>query len=179
MSLSIIPDTNVHIADTNLFIAFGRPESGRFELLERIAEEHGLVFTIPQRVYDELTVNENDYTISQEPIDLALERGWATLAEDLDYANPVVSDTMDIVRRYIAIATERDEDEVEQADASVGGVAAQLLEREEALSITVYTGDIAARRGIEVALTKHGYSDCIRTIDTFDVQNAAVNQYEY
>jgi hypothetical protein len=127
MSLSIIPDTDTHIADTNLFIAFGRPESGRFELLERIAEEHGLVFTIPQRVYDELTVNEDDYTTIQELIDLALDRGWATLAVNLDYANPVVSDTMDIVRRYIATATERDEDEIEQADAAVGGVAAQLL----------------------------------------------------
>ena len=52
MPLSIIPDTVAHVADTNLFIAFERPESGNFSLLERIAQQHDLTFIIPQRVYD-------------------------------------------------------------------------------------------------------------------------------
>ncbi|WP_049972793.1 hypothetical protein [Haladaptatus cibarius] len=178
MPLSIIPDTEDHIADTNLFIAFGRPESGRFALLERIAQEHDIVFTIPQRVYEELSGGPNGYATAGEPIDLALDRGWATFADELAYANPVVSNTMDIVQRYIATATEQDADTVEKADSAIGGVAAQLLDQNKAESVTVYTADKAARRGIEVALTKHGYGDRVKTVDTFALQREAHERYE-
>lgn len=177
MPLSIIPDTVAHVADTNLFIAFGRSESGNFSTLERIAQQHNLTFIIPQRVYDELTVNRSEYTTADSAIDLALDSGWATLANDLDYTNPTVSDTMDIIRRYIAAAAEESEDTVEKTDTAIGGVAAQLLERGENTSVTVYTGDIAARRGIEVALTKYGYSERVRTVDTFELYDTALDSY--
>jgi rRNA-processing protein FCF1 len=177
MPLSIIPDTVAHVADTNLFIAFGRQESGNFSVLERIAQQHDITFIVPQRVYEELTVDGKEYTTAGSPIDLALDRGWATLASDLDYANPVISDTMDIVRRYIATAAEKSEDTVEKTDTAIGGIAAQFLERGEHTSVTVYTGDIAARRGIEVALAKYGYSDRIRTVDTFELYDTALDSY--
>lgn len=178
MSLSVVPDTEAHIADTNLFIAFGRPESSRFALLQRIAEEHSLLFMIPQRIYEELSGGPDAYTTADEPIDIALNCGWTVLAEEPEYANPVVSDTMDIVQRYIATATEREEDTIEQADVAIDGVAAHLLERNGAGSVTVYTGDDAARRGIEVALTKHGYGDRIRTVDAFALHDAALQRYD-
>jgi hypothetical protein len=76
MPLSIIPDTEAHIADTNLFIAFGRPESGRFALLERIAQEHDIVFTIPQRVYEELGGGPDGYTTTGEILARPKERGF-------------------------------------------------------------------------------------------------------
>lgn len=177
MPESIIPDTDAHVADTNLFIAFGRTETGNFSILERIAQEHDLTFIIPRRVYDELTINSVEYTTADLPIDLALDRGWATLANDLDYTHSAVSDTMDIVQRYISTAAEKSEDAVEKTDTAIGGVAAQLLERGESTSVTVYTGDVAARRGIEVALAKYGYSDRIRTVDTFELYDTALDSY--
>jgi hypothetical protein len=177
MSLSIIPDTDAHIADTNLFIAFGRPESGNFSTLERIAKSHGLTFIIPQRVYDELSMDKYKYTTADLPIDLALDRGWATFADDIDYANPLVSDLMDIVQRYIATAAEKRDDTVEKTDTAIGGVAAQLLERDESTSVTVYTGDIVARRGIEVALTKYGFSDRMHIVDVFELRDMALDSY--
>ncbi|WP_435159115.1 hypothetical protein [Haladaptatus sp. DFWS20] len=85
---------------------------------------------------------------------------------------------MDIVQRYIATATEQDADTVEKADSAIGGVAAQLLDQNKAKSVTVYTADKAARRGIEFALTKHGYGDRIKTVDTFALQREAREKYE-
>lgn len=65
----------------------------------------------------------------------------------------------------------------EKVDSAIGGVAAQLLDQNEAESVTVYTADKAARRGIEVALTKYGYGDRIKTVDTFALQREAREKY--
>ncbi|MCO8244692.1 MULTISPECIES: hypothetical protein [unclassified Haladaptatus] len=85
---------------------------------------------------------------------------------------------MDIVQHYIATATERDADTVEKADSAIDGVAAQLLDQNKVESVTVYIADKAARRGIEVALTKHGYGDRIKTVNTFALQREARERYE-
>jgi len=52
------------------------------------------------------------------------------LLDAVDYSNPVVSTTMDMVRQYISVATGRPEHMIEQADAEVGGAAATLLEQD-------------------------------------------------
>lgn len=67
---------------------------------------------------------------------------------------------------------------VEKANSAIGGVAAQLLEQKKAESVSVYTADKAARRGIEVVLTKHEYGDRINTVDTFALQREAREKYE-
>lgn len=177
MTVSNIPDTTAHVADTNLFIAFGRPESGKFSLLERVAQNHDLSFIITDRVYDELTPDEEEYTTAESPIQLALEDGWAKRADDLEYSNPAVSGTMDIVQRYISKASRKTEDEVEKTDVAIGGIAAQLLERDESTSVTIYTGDVPARRGIEVALAQYGYGDRVRTVDTFELYETVIDSY--
>jgi len=72
---------------------------------------------------------------------------------EVDYSNPVVSATMDMVRQYISAATDRPEHTIEQADAEVAGAAATLLEQKQTESIAIYTNDLPAFRGIERALS--------------------------
>lgn len=55
-------------------------------------------FVLPERVYDELTVNAAD--AETLPVDTAIEEGWARVAVPLDYSHRLVSRTMDGVQRY-------------------------------------------------------------------------------
>lgn len=50
MSEALVPSTEGHIIDTNLFIVFERNDA--LELLERVVTERGVEFLIPERVYD-------------------------------------------------------------------------------------------------------------------------------
>lgn len=88
-------------------------------------------------------------------------------AEPLDYTVPLVSRTMDGVKRYIANADDRPEDEIERADAALGGLAAQLLAEGSVTSVYVYTPDIAAGEGIETAFASKGYGDAIAFVNAF------------
>lgn len=76
MSESIVPNTDAPSADTNLFVAFDRSESGNFSILECIAQQHGFTFIVPQRVYDELTTSRDTHIIENLYINIALDRGW-------------------------------------------------------------------------------------------------------
>lgn len=169
------PAVDAHVIDTNLFIAFERADA--VHLLERAATEFDVVLLLPRRVYAELTPEGTPY--SSPPVDAAIEDGWARVIEEIEYANPVISDTMDIVRRYIAAADDRPEHEIEQADAEVGGAAAQLLEKGEAESVAVYTNDKAAFRGIERALAAHGYEHQAHLVNAFDFFEAVRDRYEF
>jgi hypothetical protein len=99
-------------------------------------------------------------------VDTAIEEGWVAVAEPLDYTVPLVSRTMDSVQRYIANADDRPEDEIERADAALGGLAAQLAHG-SVTSVYVYTPDIAAGEGIETALASDGYGDAITFVNAF------------
>jgi hypothetical protein len=99
--------------------------------------------------------------------------------EEVDDTNPVVSATMDMVRRYIAAADDRPEHDIEQADAEVGGTTAMLLDRGEADSVAVYTHDLPAFRGIERAMAKHGYEDRVQLIRAFDFVEAVEDRYQF
>lgn len=63
--------------------------------------------------------------------------------------------------------TEREENTIEKRILRLLASQHHLLERNETASVTIYTGDDAARREIEVALTKHSYGDRIKTVNTF------------
>jgi hypothetical protein len=161
----LFPDGDVHVIDTNLFVAFERHDT--VELLERALRAHDVVLLLPSRVYEELT--PANYPYGTPPVDDAIEAGWAEVLEEVDYTNPVVSATMDMVRRYIAAADDRSEHEIEQADAEVGGATAMLLERGDAGAVAVYTHDLPAFRGVERALADHGYGDRVRLVRAFDL----------
>lgn len=175
MSAQLFPSVESHIIDANLFIRFERHDT--VNLLERAVTERDVVLLLPTRVYDELT--PESYPYGTPPIEDAIEVGWVQLLEEVDYSNPVVSATMDMVRQYIAAATDRPEHTIEQADAEVGGAAATLLEQGRTESIAIYTNDLPAFRGIERALSQHGYEDPVQLVKAFDFVKSIENRYQF
>jgi hypothetical protein len=171
----LFPSVERHLVDANLFIRFERHDT--INLLERAVTEHDIVLLVPARVYEELT--PESYPYGTPPIEEAIEAGWVEVVEEVDYSNPVVSATMDMVRRYISAATDRPEHTIEQADAEVGGTAATLLEQGRTDSIAIYTNDLPAFRGIERALSEHGYENSIQLVKAFDFVSSVENRYQF
>lgn len=173
MTEQVFPQADVHVVDTNLFILFERTDE--LSLLERAVSEYDVEFVVPERVYEELTPEAIPY--DRPPVEQAIEDGWLRVLEGIDYANPVVSATMDLVRRYISAADERAEHEIEQTDAALGGAAATLFVRGSADSVAIYTTDQAAFRGIERALAEHEYENRVLFVDPFDFLDVVRNRY--
>lgn len=175
VSDTLFPAVDAHVIDTNLFIEFERANA--VSRLERAVTEYNVILLCPPRVYAELTPESIPYDVP--PIDTAIEAGWVQVLDDINYSNPVVSSTMDLVQRYIAVADDRPEHEIEQADAEVGGVTAQLLSECNAASVAVYTNDRAAFRGIERALSSHGYDQQVKLIPAADPFESVRNRYRF
>ena len=118
---------------------------------------------IPQRVYEELGGDPaaDKYLSGSIPYPDGFEEGWIVVADELDYANPLVSTVMDEARRFIANETDRDEDSIGKADPALVGLAAQLLDTGEADQIVLLTTDKLAGRAAETLLPQHGFSDRI------------------
>lgn len=117
------------VADTGLFIVCGRQQNNKYTALERFARQNDLTFVIPQRVYDELGGALDRSTPGQTPINSAIDAGWVTVADEVDYTNSTVSQVMDDVRSFIARSSNRNEDQIEKADTALAAVAVELLER--------------------------------------------------
>lgn len=41
----------LHVADTGLFVAMGRPTNSRYQAVRRFARRNDVTFVIPERVY--------------------------------------------------------------------------------------------------------------------------------
>ncbi|OTF01840.1 hypothetical protein [Halorubrum sp. SD683] len=154
--------SRLHIADTGLFVAMGQPSNSRYKAVRRFARRNDVTFVLPERVYEELTVDDPD--VEEVPIDTAIDEGWATVAAPLEFSEPVVSRMMDGVQRYIANADDRPADEVERADAAL---AAQHLSAGSAAEVYIYTTDIAAGEGAETVLASEGYGDSVTYVNGF------------
>jgi len=137
--------STLHIADTGLFVAMGQPSNSRYQAVRRFACRNDITFVLPERVYEELTVDDPD--VEAPPVDAAIDEGWATVAAPLEFSEPVVSRVMDGVQRYIANADDRPADKVERADAALAATAAQHLSAGTATEVYIYTTDIAAGEG--------------------------------
>lgn len=157
--------SSTHVADTGLFVAMGKAQNRRYQAVERFVRRNELTFVLPERVYDELTVESSKKWTP--PVDSAIEAGWAQIAKPLDYTNPVVSRTMDGVQRYIANADDRPTDEIERADLTLAGVAAQALVEERATQAHVYRTDRLAGEGAETILASDGFDDAVTYVDGF------------
>ena len=155
----------LHIADTGLFVAMGQPSNSRYKAVRRFARRNDITFVLPERVYEELTVDEPD--VEAPPIDAAINEGWATVAAPLEFSKPVVSRVMDGVQRYIANADDRPADEVERADAALAALAAQHLSAGTATEAYIYTTDIAAGEGAETVLATEAYGDSVTYVNGF------------
>ena len=157
--------SRLHIADTGLFVAMGQPSNSHYQAVQRFARRNDIVFILPERVYEELTVNEPN--VEEVPVDTAIDEGWATIAASLEFSEPVVSRVMDGVQRYIANADDRPADEVERADAALAALAAQHLSTGTATDVYIYTTDIAAGEGAETVLASEGYGDSVTFVNGF------------
>jgi hypothetical protein len=159
--------SSIHIADTGVFVAIGRPSNHRYRALRTYARRNEIVFVVPRRVYDELTADDSD--LATPPIEQVIEEDWATVGEQLDFTNPLVSRVMDGVRRFIASADDRNEDDIEQADAALAALAAQHLDTERATDVYIYTTDIAAGEGAETVFASEGYEDSVTFVNAFEL----------
>jgi hypothetical protein len=157
--------SRLHIADTGLFVAMGQPSNSRYQAVRRFARRNDITFVLPERVYEELTVDDPD--VDDVPVDTVIDDGWATVAPPLEFSEPVVSRVMDGVQRYIANADDRPADEVERADPALGALAAQHLSAGTATEVYIYTTDIAAGEGAETVLASEGYGDSVTFVNGF------------
>jgi hypothetical protein len=155
----------LHIADTGLFVAMGQPSNSRYQAVRRFARGNDITFVLPERVYEELTVDDPD--VENPPVDAAIDEDWATVSGPLEFSKPVVSRAMDGVQRYIANADDRPADEVERADAALAALAAQHLSAGTATEVYIYTTDIAAGEGAETVLASEGYGDSVTFVNGF------------
>ena len=155
----------LHVADTGLFVALGGPSNDRHRAVRTFARRNGVVFELPQRVYEELTVE--DAAGRTPPVEAAIDEGWATVAEPLDFSRPVVSRVMDGVQRYIANADDRPADRVERADAALAALVAEQFDTGEATDAYVYTTDVAAGQAAETVLAGEGYGDSTTFVNGF------------
>jgi hypothetical protein len=157
------------IADSGFFIACGRQQNNKYTALARFARRNEISFVIPQRVYEELGGAPDRSTPGQTPINSAIDTGWVTVADELDYTNSTVSSVMDDVRSFIARASNRDEDQIEKADTALAGVAIQLLDRGDAEYIHIVTTDTDAGNGVVTAVESHGFPDRIEFENGFEL----------
>jgi hypothetical protein len=153
----------VFIADTGVFVRCGGPDKDKFQRLRRALRQAGVSLRIPQRVYEELGGDPaaDEYPSGNIPYSDGFEEGWIVVADELDYADPLVSTVMDEARRFIANETDRAEDSIEKADPALVGLAAQLLDTGEADQIVLLTTDKPAGKAAETLLPQHGFSDRI------------------
>jgi len=70
--------SRLHIADTGLFVAMRQPSNSRYQAVRRFARRNDVTFVLPERVYEELTVDDPD--VEAPPIDTAIDEDWATVA---------------------------------------------------------------------------------------------------
>ena len=157
--------SRLHIADTGLFVAMGQPPNSRYQAVRRFARRNDVTFVLPERVYEELTVD--NLGVEDIPVDAAIDEGWATVAAPPEFSEPIVSRVMDGVQRYIANADDRPADEVERADPALAALAAQHLSTGTATEVYIYTTDVAAGEGAKTVLASEGYGDSVTFVNGF------------
>ena len=81
--------SRLHIADAGLFVAMGQPSNSRYQAVRRFARRNDITFVLPERVYEELTVD--DLGVEDIPVDAAIDEGWATVAAPPGFSEPIVS----------------------------------------------------------------------------------------
>ncbi len=156
--------TGLHVADTGLVVALGQAGDERYRAVERFARRNELTFTLPRRVYDELT---EPVETAHPPVDTAVADGWIRVADPPAYHVSLVSRAMDGVQRYVTNADGRPADEVERADAALAGVVAHGFAVDDVETAYVYTTDVAAGRGVERVFADEGYGDSVVFVDGF------------
>jgi len=145
------------------------PPAEKYTALERFARRRDITFVIPQRVYEELGGAPDRSTPGQTPINSAIDAGWVTVADGPDYTDSTVSRVMDSIRTYIAQSSNRDEDQIEKADTTLGAVAVDCLTNSDAEFVSVVTTDTDAGVGVVAALEANGFEGLVQFKDGFEL----------
>ncbi len=169
-TFDVFQESVAWVADTGLFIACGRQQNNKYTALERYARQNDLRFVIPQRVYDELGGAPDRSTPGQTPINSAIDSGWVTVADEPDYTNSIVSQVMDDVQSFIARSSNRDEDQIEKADAALAAVAVELLQGDSEF-VCVVTTDIDAGEGVVASLEANNFENRAQFKNGFELIN--------
>lgn len=151
--------TTKYVVDTGVFVRCGGSDAEKYQRLRRAVRQAEISLLVPRRVYRELGGNPDDepYPSSTIPWQAGIDEGWIVVADELEYANPLVSGIMDASRRFIANETNRPEDRIEKADTAIVGLAAQLLDTSDAEQIIILTTDKPAGRAAETLLPEYGF----------------------
>jgi len=175
VSAQLFPSVESHIIDANLFIRFERHDTVR--LLERAVTEDDIVLLLPTRVYEEELTPES-YPHGTPRLRMRSKpAGYSFLRRS---TIPIRSFRRQWISfASISAATDRPPHTIEQADAEVGGAAATLLEQGQTESIAIYTNDLPAFRGIERALSQHGYEEPVQLVKAFDFSKSVENRYQF
>ena len=160
--------TTAWVADTGLFVACGRRDDEKHVALSRFARRRGIEFVIPRSVHEELGGAPERSTPESVPVDAAIDEGWVRVA-DPDYTDPLVLTVMDDARRFIANASNRDEDRIEKADTALAGVAAGLLADGPADAVRLVTTDRDAGEATVAVLDSHGFDEQVEWRDGFEL----------
>jgi len=152
-------DTDLVFVDSSVLISCGRRESTRFQALAREARQRDTVFRIPPAVYAEVTDDPagDAYTATGSPVDAAVQDGWMMVTEAPSYANSDVSAVMDQTRNFIATASNRSADLVEQTDTQIVGLALESLRTDTADRVTIVTNDIPLGDAAESLIPQYGF----------------------
>lgn len=153
--------TTVYVADTGVFVRCGGSDREKYQRLRRAVRGAGVSLRVPRRVYEDLggDPDADAYPSGDVPFSDAVEEGWITVADELEYSNPIVSTVMDASRRFIANETDRSEDRIEKADTALVGLAAQLLDSGETTHVVLLTSDKPPGEAAVSVLPDHGF-DC-------------------
>ena len=163
---SPLSSEHVTLVDTNVFISIGNPESSKFHRFRRVVRRAGVTLLVPTRIADE---------IGQSGVKPALERaedeGWAKVVSTPSVSHSKGTAAQDIVRRSIAAKSpDKDEHDVEKADAVFAGLAVEyILDKKHPDPVTVITADRLAREAIETAITSLGFEGQISTLTLWDL----------
>lgn len=158
---------DVHVVDTGVFVAMGRPSNPRFRAVRSFARRNEITFQVPVQVYEELS-SAADITHTP-PVETAIEQEWAMIADPVSYDDPFVSRITDGVRRYIANADDRPESQIERADVALAGTAASAFVTGPVEYAYIYTTDIAAGEGAETIFAAEGYADSVTFVNGFQL----------
>lgn len=146
------------VADTGVFVRIGGPDNEKYRRLRSAVVSAGVTLRVPRRVYAELGGDPDAETYpSGSVVQEAIATDWVTVADELDYTNPLVSTVMDQARRFVASHTDRDEDLVEKADTALLGLSAHLLDTHHARQVVLLTTDKPAGEAALALLANHGF----------------------
>ncbi len=148
-----LPTDSIAILDSSVIIAMGGPSTEKYQAFEQHVTHRNITVRIPDQVTKELGESPDAYAYQRDRLRAAQEAGWLKRTE-VEFSNPLVSETVDRTRTRMAKLSVDDvtEDEIEKTDTVLAGLAYQFATGGSS-HVTVLVSDRLAERAIEDVLT--------------------------